>query len=194
MVDPQPWRNPRRAPDLAEIRAKTPAPRWLAWLWAWWPAIAWAGLIFSMSGHFFRGAYGVYSRTNPAVDYAAHDGRPVQHDSLRHSKERALHRIFCILPVAVSRRARLTSRMALDVGPRGAFLRCRLFRAGRSAPGVRGQQNRFSLRFPAGLGGSVRGVCSVMDVVPAAPRRYDTALTAAWLLLRNDGTSRNVGG
>ena len=49
MADPQPWRNPRRAPDLAEIRAKTPTPLRLAWLWAWWPAIAWAALIFSMS-------------------------------------------------------------------------------------------------------------------------------------------------
>jgi VanZ family protein len=47
--EPQPWRNPRRAPDLSEIRAKTPAPRWLVWLWAWWPAIAWAGVIFSLS-------------------------------------------------------------------------------------------------------------------------------------------------
>jgi hypothetical protein len=47
--EPQPWRNPRRAPDLSEIRAKTPAPGWLVWLWAWWPAIAWAGVIFSLS-------------------------------------------------------------------------------------------------------------------------------------------------
>jgi VanZ family protein len=47
--EPQPWRNPRRAPDLSENRAKTSAPRWLVWLWAWWPAIAWAGVIFSLS-------------------------------------------------------------------------------------------------------------------------------------------------
>ena len=49
MADPHPWRNPRPAPNLAEIGAKTPTPRWLAWLWAWWPAIAWAGVIFTMS-------------------------------------------------------------------------------------------------------------------------------------------------
>jgi VanZ family protein len=48
-VDPQPWRNPRPAPSLSEIRAKTPAPRWVAWLWAWWPAIVWSGVIFAMS-------------------------------------------------------------------------------------------------------------------------------------------------
>ncbi len=49
MADPQPWRNPRPAPNLAEIRSKTPAPRVLVRLWAWWPAIAWAGVIFIMS-------------------------------------------------------------------------------------------------------------------------------------------------
>lgn len=49
MPDPQPWRNPRPAPSLSEIRAKTPAPRWAGWLWAWWPAIVWSGVIFTMS-------------------------------------------------------------------------------------------------------------------------------------------------
>ena len=49
MADPQPWRNPRPAPSLAEIRAKTPAPRWVVWLLSWWPAIVWSGVIFTMS-------------------------------------------------------------------------------------------------------------------------------------------------
>ena len=49
MPDSQPWRNPRPAPSLSEIGAKTPAPRWAAWLWAWWPAIVWSGVIFTMS-------------------------------------------------------------------------------------------------------------------------------------------------
>lgn len=48
-MDPQPWRNPRPVPSLSEIRAKTPTPRWVAWLWAWWPAIVWSGVIFTMS-------------------------------------------------------------------------------------------------------------------------------------------------
>lgn len=34
---------------MAELRARTPPPRALAWLWAWWPAILWAGVIFLMS-------------------------------------------------------------------------------------------------------------------------------------------------
>jgi|SRR5215472_3363358 len=49
MGELQPWRNPRPAPSLNEIRAKTPAPRVLVWLWAWWPALLWAGVIFTMS-------------------------------------------------------------------------------------------------------------------------------------------------
>ena len=48
-MDPQPWRNPRPAPSLSELHAKTPVPRGLAWLWAWWPAIAWSCVIFTMS-------------------------------------------------------------------------------------------------------------------------------------------------
>jgi VanZ family protein len=45
----QPWRNPRPAPHLPEIQARWRAPRVPAWLRAWWPALLWAGVIFSMS-------------------------------------------------------------------------------------------------------------------------------------------------
>jgi len=46
----QPWRNPRPAPELDEIRRRVPASRMIpAWLHAWWPAIVWACLIFSLS-------------------------------------------------------------------------------------------------------------------------------------------------
>src|SRR5262245_15201507 len=49
VAEPQPWRNPRPAPTLNEIRARTSTPRVLMWLWAWWPALVWAGVIFTMS-------------------------------------------------------------------------------------------------------------------------------------------------
>ena len=49
MAKPQPWRNPRPAPNLSEVTAKTPMPRALAWLWAWWPAMVWAVVIFLLS-------------------------------------------------------------------------------------------------------------------------------------------------
>lgn len=51
--DSQPWRNPRRAPDLREIQNEfTPRLRgsWTPhWLRSWWPALAWASVIFIMS-------------------------------------------------------------------------------------------------------------------------------------------------
>jgi VanZ family protein len=43
----QPWRNPRPAPELSEIRQR--APLLPAWLRAWWPALVWAGVIFTLS-------------------------------------------------------------------------------------------------------------------------------------------------
>jgi len=47
--EPQPWRNPRPAPHLPEIHARLRPPRVPAWLRAWWPALFWAGVIFSLS-------------------------------------------------------------------------------------------------------------------------------------------------
>jgi len=43
------WRNPRPAPQLAEIQERLGPPRMPGWLRAWWPALVWAGLIFTMS-------------------------------------------------------------------------------------------------------------------------------------------------
>jgi VanZ family protein len=43
----QPWRNPRPAPELNELRERVPLIP--AWLSAWWPAIVWASCIFTFS-------------------------------------------------------------------------------------------------------------------------------------------------
>lgn len=46
----EPWRNPRPAPNLDEVRQRIPPSAFLtAWLRAWWPALAWATMIFVMS-------------------------------------------------------------------------------------------------------------------------------------------------
>jgi len=46
----QPWRNPRPAPELNEIRSRVPASQMIpSWLRAWWPALVWACIIFSLS-------------------------------------------------------------------------------------------------------------------------------------------------
>lgn len=52
----QPWRNPRPAPELDELR-RLPASRFVpAWLRAWWPALLWAGVIFTLSTDTFSAA------------------------------------------------------------------------------------------------------------------------------------------
>jgi VanZ family protein len=46
----QPWRNPRPAPELDELRRRVPAPQFIpSWLRAWWPALVWACIIFTLS-------------------------------------------------------------------------------------------------------------------------------------------------
>jgi len=45
-----PWRNPRPAPELADLRSRFPStPLFPGWLRAWWPALLWAVVIFSAS-------------------------------------------------------------------------------------------------------------------------------------------------
>jgi len=46
----EPWRNPRPAPNLDEVRYRIPrASRSLGLLRAWWPALLWSSLIFCLS-------------------------------------------------------------------------------------------------------------------------------------------------
>ena len=49
MSDPQPWRNPRPTPHLPEMQPRMAGLLVPAWLRAWWPALLWAGFIFTMS-------------------------------------------------------------------------------------------------------------------------------------------------
>jgi VanZ family protein len=45
----QPWRNPRPAPQLPEMQPRLHKLLIPAWIRAWWPAIAWACVIFTLS-------------------------------------------------------------------------------------------------------------------------------------------------
>lgn len=46
----EPWRNPRPAPNLDEVRYRVPPQSMiLALLRAWWPALVWSSLIFFAS-------------------------------------------------------------------------------------------------------------------------------------------------
>jgi VanZ family protein len=48
-VPNEPWRNPRPAPGLPEAQPRLASSLIPAWLRTWWPALLWAGFIFSMS-------------------------------------------------------------------------------------------------------------------------------------------------
>lgn len=46
----QPWRNPRRPPQLDEVRRRWPATAYASGFFStWWPALLWAVLIFLLS-------------------------------------------------------------------------------------------------------------------------------------------------
>jgi VanZ family protein len=50
MPSTEPWRNPRPAPNLDEVRNRmTPKPMLPSWLRAWGPALVWAVVIFFLS-------------------------------------------------------------------------------------------------------------------------------------------------
>jgi VanZ family protein len=54
----EPWRNPRPAPPLEELRARVePKSMIPGWLHAWWPAIAWSIVIFFASTDIFSAAH-----------------------------------------------------------------------------------------------------------------------------------------
>ncbi len=50
MSSSEPWRNPRPAPSLDEVRFRVPPKSLIpAWLHAWWPALLWGAVIFTAS-------------------------------------------------------------------------------------------------------------------------------------------------
>jgi VanZ family protein len=53
----QPWRNPRRAPQLSDVQPFIPQLPAIKFLREWWPALLWAMLIFSMSTDTFSAAH-----------------------------------------------------------------------------------------------------------------------------------------
>ena len=50
MSSTEPWRNPRPAPTLDQVRPRAPLFSFIPpWLRAWWPALLWAAVIFTAS-------------------------------------------------------------------------------------------------------------------------------------------------
>jgi len=99
-VEPQSWRNPRPAPTLNELRAKTPAPRLLVLLGAWWPALVWAGVIFTMSTDTFSGEH-TASFFEPILRWIRPSLTVVQFAFIHHLIRKSAHFteyfVFCLL-------------------------------------------------------------------------------------------------
>jgi VanZ family protein len=97
----QPWRNPRPAPQLAEIRQRLPAKNYLLrFLHAWWPALVWAGIIFSLSTDSFSSdhtasiLYPMLHWVRPSLTFEQFD---VIHYYIRKSAHFTEYFIFCVL-------------------------------------------------------------------------------------------------
>jgi VanZ family protein len=96
----QPWRNPRPAPHLPEIQARLHRPRLPAWLRAWWPALVWAGIIFSMSTDTFSAEH-TGSVLEPVLRWLVPSLTEDQFEAIHHLIRKSAHFgeyfIFCLL-------------------------------------------------------------------------------------------------
>jgi VanZ family protein len=97
----QPWRNPRPAPKLAEIRRQVPAKKFVPqFVRSWWPALAWAFLIFSLSTDWFSSdhtgsmLYPLFHRLMPSLTLAQFE--PI-HYFIRKAAHFTEYFIFCML-------------------------------------------------------------------------------------------------
>jgi len=97
----QPWRNPRPAPQLDEVRQRVPAGAYFSGFFqTWWPALLWAGLIFLFStdefssehtGSFF---YPVFHWIVPTLTLQQFE--PIHH-LIRKTAHFSEYFVFCIL-------------------------------------------------------------------------------------------------
>jgi len=115
----QPWRNPRPAPHLTEIQSRFRPPRVSAWLRAWWPAVLWAGVIFSMSTDTFSAEHTAWV-FEPVLRWMIPSLTAGQFEAVHQVIRKCAHFteyfVFCLL--------------LYRVGHCGTFMRCRVFRPG----------------------------------------------------------------
>ena len=97
----QPWRNPRPAPQLEEIRQRFPAGGYVPqFVRTWWPAMLWACFIFSMSTDAFSAdhtssvLYPIFQSVIPSLTLEQFD--PIHH-FIRKSAHFTEYFIFCVL-------------------------------------------------------------------------------------------------
>jgi len=97
----QPWRSPRPAPQLEEIRQRLPAKGYVPqFLRSWWPALLWACLIFSLSTDSFSSEhtssilYPFFHWLMPSLTPAGFE--PI-HYFIRKSAHFTEYFVFCLL-------------------------------------------------------------------------------------------------
>ena len=97
----QPWRNPRPAPELTEIRHRVPAKNFVPqFVRSWWPALLWAAVIFSLSTDAFSAEhtdsilYPLFHWLMPALTLEQFE--PIHH-FIRKTAHFTEYFVFCIL-------------------------------------------------------------------------------------------------
>ncbi len=100
MPELQPWRNPRPAPHLPEYQARLRKPRVPAWLRAWWPALLWAGIIFTASTDTFSSEHTAWV-FEPILRWVVQSLTKEQFEAIHHLIRKSAHFteyfIFCLL-------------------------------------------------------------------------------------------------
>jgi len=96
----QPWRNPRPAPQLPEVQPRLAHFLIPSWLRAWWPALLWAAVIFTMSTDTFSAQHTAYF-FEPIVRWFKPDVTGHQFEIIHHYIRKTAHFteyfVFCLL-------------------------------------------------------------------------------------------------
>jgi VanZ family protein len=99
-VPDQPWRNPRPAPQLPEMQPRLHKLLIPAWLRAWWPAVVWACIIFTLSTDNFSSEH-TANILSPIVHWLFPRLSKDQFDFVHHLIRKSAHFteyfIFCLL-------------------------------------------------------------------------------------------------
>jgi VanZ family protein len=96
----QSWRNPRPAPQMQEVQPRLTHLLVPAWLRAWWPALAWSVVIFTMSTDSFSAQHtavvfeAILRWVKP--DLTAHQFLVIHH-YIRKSAHFTEYFVFCLL-------------------------------------------------------------------------------------------------
>jgi VanZ family protein len=88
--DSQPWRNPRPAPHLPEMQPRLGRLLIPAWFRAWWPALLWAAIIFTMSTDMFSAEH-TASVLEPIVRWLIPSLTAEQFDEIHHFIRKTAH-------------------------------------------------------------------------------------------------------